>query len=240
MIPIYLMPLPQLEQFFSSCFFGNNSRATMAFNQLSPELIICIAEKAETSALHTLSLTSRNLNLIATPILYANITLRQRSTSSFLRTTLENPRLAEHVKELFRKPSTAHLGNSVLKKDDLERCHNVIHDLSASPARTASWKSAVGRGDWHAMTSLLLILLPNLEEVTLFVYMGALHIGHGFAVAGLLQDSAISKSFAMASLKRVSLSSPADDNDRARPAQSSHHGYHSILQTTLRGVSLCE
>jgi hypothetical protein len=149
----------------------------MAFERLPNETLIEIVEYAgvdgRTSSWHSLASTNQKLNRIATPMLYVNfIEAKNTSVPKLLRTVLANPQLATYVRK-YNGNATSNeefLDASALEEVDIAACEAIMQGLRIAPKETGDWMGRINTGNWHALTSLLLLHLPNIEDIELNDY----------------------------------------------------------------------
>ena len=105
--------------------------------------------------------------------------------------------------------------------DDFAACRETLRmielDIELDSEMVEDWMSRIGEGKWHAMTGLLLLLLPNLEDIEMIDYRfdqeGDMEFALG--IPAVLQESETSSQFALGHLTDVSLSAymPHDNDD---------------------------
>jgi hypothetical protein len=128
-----------------------------------------------------LSLCCQRFYDLAKPLLYETIPqITPRKSYAFLRTIVGYPDVALLVREFYwlywddaepDNPASASkaLFESIMNKDDIERCRKVVRDLTFKKADIDSvqWLGDIESGDLESTITLLLCLLPNLRQLTL-------------------------------------------------------------------------
>jgi hypothetical protein len=194
----------------------------MAFEHLPNETLIDIVKYAgidgTISSWVNLAGCNQTLNRIATPMLYLNfIESGCKSAPKLLRTALSNPQLANYVRRYTGKgiPKGEFLDVSDFSHLDFTACQERLNALQVTLKETGAtiedmenWVIGIRKGRWHAVTSLLVLLLPNLEDIEMINYRhdDTGDMEHALALAARLQGSGISSPFSLEHLADVSLS----------------------------------
>ena len=169
------------------------------------------------------------------------------SVPKLLRTVLANPQLATYVRTytgygISNEPSPetnqlvamlrqrkqmveagrlcqegGFLDVSDLEDADFEVCREILNWMEFDPGRIEDWMSRICEGKWHALTSLLLILLPNLEDVEMidYRYDEGGDMEYALGEAARLQVSGIKSELLLEHLSDISLTAfmPPDDDE---------------------------
>ncbi|KAH8600211.1 hypothetical protein B0O99DRAFT_682653 [Bisporella sp. PMI_857] len=169
------------------------------------------------------------------------------SVPKFLRTVLAKPQIATYVRiytgyGISNRPSPEKLNPitmlqylnqmeqagifgeevEVLDVSDLEdadfaACRETLKMIEVNPERIENWMSRIRDGNWHALTSLLLLLLPKLEDIEIigYRYDEEGDIQYALGKSARLQDSGIPSRFLLGHLTNVSLAAfmPPDDDE---------------------------
>lgn len=209
----------------------------MSFDRLPDETLVeiinCVGHDGLVSSFRNLAIVNRTLHRIVTPLLYEQFT--EASTSSaprFLRAVLANPQLAEGVRSYkgYGLPNPApenfvrtmdmlwpgqksksemsgkFLDLSGFQEGDFDRLQETMKRLGCQD-RT-EWISDIRKGQWHAVTSMILLLLTNLENFEVEDYRDDAETGHveyALGIAARLQKYAFTRQFALKHLTTVSL-----------------------------------
>lgn len=206
----------------------------MSFESLTNELLIEIVKFAcldgSISTLRSLAGVNQNLNCIAIPMLYDRFNeVSRTSASKLLRAVLANPELATYV----RSYTGCGISNGLLSQggevldvsewdgDDFAACREALDEIEVEieidPERVAKWMSRIREGKWHSLTGLLLLLLPNLEDIEMIDYRSDEDGDMEFAldISSVLQESETTDQFVLQHLTDVSLSqfAPQDDDN---------------------------
>jgi hypothetical protein len=194
----------------------------MAFERLPTETLIDIVKYAgidgTTSSWLSLASCNQNLNRIVTPMLYLNFTeMGRNSVPKLLRTVLANTQLATYVRRYTGPgfPNREFLDVSELAQADFAACQERVNAFQETLKGTGAaledienWMPRIRQGRWHAVTSMLLLLLPNLEGIEMIDYRHdeAGDMEHALGIAARLQGSGILTQFSLEHLTDVSLS----------------------------------
>lgn len=105
---------------------------------------------------------------------------------------------------------------SELTEADFAACREAMRLMDTKPERIENWMSRIRKGKWHALTSLLLLHLPNLEDIEMIDYRHdeAGDMEYALGIAARLQASGVSTQFSLEHLTDVSISAftpPEDD-----------------------------
>jgi hypothetical protein len=194
----------------------------MAFERLPTETLIDIVKYAgidgTTSSWLSLASCNRTLNRIVTPMLYLNFTeAGRKSVPKLLRTVLANTQLATYVRRYTGPgfPNREFLDVSELAQADFAACQERMNAFQETLKGTGAalegienWMPRIRQGRWHAVTSMLFLLLPNLEGIEMIDYRHDEEgdMAHALGIAARLQGSGISAQYSLEHLTDVSLS----------------------------------
>ena len=194
----------------------------MAFERLPTETLIDIVKYAgidgTTSSWLSLASCNQTLNRIVTPMLYLKFTeAGRKSVPKLLRTVLANTHLATYVRRYTGSgfPNRDFLDVSDLAQADFAACQERVNAFQETVKGTGAaledienWMPRIRQGRWHAVTSMLLLLLPNLEGIEMIDYRHdeAGDMEHALGIAARLQGSGISTQFSLEHLTDISLS----------------------------------
>lgn len=153
-------------------------QSTMSFDRLSDELVLEIAKHVErlnyrgNRLLGPLVLCSRRLNGIISPLLYRTFIEgwdKPLALPSLLRLVMEKPNVGAEVKKLVMTEADeingVFLDMSGYSPQQFEQCRTTINSFGIPPFDKLLWMTAIERGEWGAVLSLLLLFLPSLEEI---------------------------------------------------------------------------
>lgn len=194
----------------------------MAFNRIPTEALIDIFKYAgvdETiSSWRSLASVNQRFNGIVIPMLYSRFDETSRSSvPRFLRTALANPELANHVRIYVGSgiASGESLDVSTLGESDFEACKTIVERMEPRPEMVADWMLRIREGNWHALTSILLVLLSNLEDLELIGYREdeAGHMRCALGMSARLQQSGTTGQFSLEHLTDISLSAPTPQEE---------------------------
>ncbi|KAF4628397.1 hypothetical protein G7Y89_g9758 [Cudoniella acicularis] len=168
-------------------------RVLMAFGNLPNELALDIFHRLESSKdLRALSISCQGLHRLVEPILYSSITQTGRTAiPCFVRTILEKPHLAQHVKKFtarvipYMSQGPGNLGGQFWTKDHRADVQRLLWEISESAFGNVEFEEAhrwlcafFSQDNWDATTAFLLRILPNLETLSFMTYYN----GHGLRV----------------------------------------------------------
>lgn len=117
---------------------------------------------------------------------------------------------------------------SDLKDAEFMACRESLNMIEPVSERSENWMSRIRKGKWHALTSLVLLLLPNLEDVEMidYRYDDSGDVDHALGIAARLQASGITSQFSLEHLTDVSLSAfVPEDNGPYRFGQEPEPEY---------------
>jgi hypothetical protein len=170
----------------------------MSLDKLSDDLLLEIAEWVGTHAYHPflgniiavrgtrflgpLALCSRRLNTIVSPLLYRTFAqTNKKALPALLRLVLEKPQIGEEVKKfvgtemstyLMDRERDNRLDMSRFSPLDYDRCRIAMGSFSGLQFDQANWLYSLQQGNWCAVVALLLLCLPNLEEIEMAHFYG--------------------------------------------------------------------
>ena len=170
----------------------------MSLDKLSDELLLEIAEWVGTNAYHPhlastitvrgtqflgpLALCSRRLNTIISPLLYKTFTqTNKKALPAFLRLVLEKPQIGKEVKRFVGTELPLYqideeydnkLDMSQFSPQDYNRCRIAIGSFRGHESDQVNWLHFLREGSWCAAVALLMLCLPNLEEIELAQFYG--------------------------------------------------------------------
>ena len=196
----------------------------MSLNKLSADLLLEIVEWVGTdtygpktnsiisggnSHLSRLAPCSRRLNEVVAQVLSKTTRLRQtgtQATPAILKRLLERSDFAAQVTKFTGTTvSTAvPLDMSSYTEADFDHCYDVI-DVSSKGVVDMIRVAKVRSGCWDALTSVLLLYLPNLEELEIVVNGSSRHLYTPGAIisAGHLQQNGPTYEHGIFSMKRL-------------------------------------
>ncbi|KAL2074210.1 hypothetical protein VTL71DRAFT_7988 [Oculimacula yallundae] len=148
----------------------------MGVDNLSDELLLEIVKFLKIGGRHAdlscLASCSRRWNRITTPLLYRDVKQSdEHALTSLLYTMLKKPDLAELVQS-YAAAEIEDVEPDVLKPlyEHLDKFRRSIESTNAADNQTSRWLARMQQGNWQALTTLLLLNLPNLKELTLGSY----------------------------------------------------------------------
>jgi hypothetical protein len=169
----------------------------MSLDKLSDDLLMEIAEWVGTDGyppplantiavrvtrfLGPLALCSRRLNAIVSPLLYRTFTqTNKEALPAFLHLVLEKPQIGELVKKLVGTEISSYsedghnnrLDMSRFSVLDFDRCGIAMDSFDDLKIDKPKWMADVKQGNWYAIVALLLLCLPNLEEIEMAWFYG--------------------------------------------------------------------
>ncbi|KAH7360379.1 hypothetical protein BKA65DRAFT_183655 [Rhexocercosporidium sp. MPI-PUGE-AT-0058] len=148
----------------------------MSLSGLSDELLLEIVNFVKSGDcnrdLGNLASCSRHLNRVTTPILYRDIIeSNERTLPLLLLTILKKPDLAEFVLNYEASEfEDGELDISGFSEESLEMFRASIGTSGSTANEGFEWFSRVERGEWQALTTLLLLNLPKLKVLDLASY----------------------------------------------------------------------
>ncbi|PVH88975.1 hypothetical protein DL98DRAFT_580521 [Cadophora sp. DSE1049] len=193
----------------------------MGLQNLSDELLLEIVKFVKVGGrnkdLSQLALCSQRLNGITTPLLYRDIFQTEpQALPSLLRTILNKPHLGDYVVTYEATEfENVQLDIFGFTEEDLNSCKDSISRTTTSEDESFSWFCRAEEGEWQALTTILLLNLPNLKAFNIASYNnfrlevvdgidpGA--IGSLFGKAAALQNSGDKSLGALNSLEMVSV-----------------------------------
>ena len=190
----------------------------MAFNNVPAEITTMIIEQVdrlppEGESLRNLSLCSKYIHELTTPVLYRQVEQNGWHTAPlFMRTILANKNLGLHVKELNLWETSEGYPCGILSAQEVQGIKEIIKSSAYSSAIKALWvKDFVEDATWNAMAALLVHVCPKVEIISFEDFYHSLRhasfIRNIFDCTGQLQNyyNPSGTTYSLANLRKISI-----------------------------------